>query len=244
MARRSTDRISVRVQTPQAFRFQALVEAYDQWTGASPTDESTVMRAAGHEVAVVEGDPMLDKLTTAADLARAEAWTQSQLVPRTGLGFDVHAFAGDGPLMMGGIAIPHDRGLAGHSDADVVLHSITDALLGRGRAWRYRPAFSAQRSPVEGRGQQHLPCPRRRSRASRRRDDRLRRLHRDLRGAQGRPASRRHAIAGSRDIGNCAGVGQHQGNDHRAAWASPAGGEGIAAQAVANVRVPPSRPAP
>lgn len=53
-----------------------------------------------------------------------------RLVPRTGLGFDVHAFAGDGPIMMGGISIPCERGLAGHSDADVVLHSITDALLG------------------------------------------------------------------------------------------------------------------
>jgi 2-C-methyl-D-erythritol 4-phosphate cytidylyltransferase/2-C-methyl-D-erythritol 2,4-cyclodiphosphate synthase len=52
------------------------------------------------------------------------------MVPRTGIGFDVHAFAGEGPVMMGGIAIPHRRGLAGHSDADVVLHAITDALLG------------------------------------------------------------------------------------------------------------------
>lgn len=120
----------VRVQTPQAFRLSSLVEAYAQWSGAGPTDESTVLRAAGREVVVVEGDPALEKLTTAADWQRAEAWLNSRLVPRTGLGFDVHAFAGDGPVMMGGIAVPHDRGLAGHSDADVVLHSITDALLG------------------------------------------------------------------------------------------------------------------
>jgi 2-C-methyl-D-erythritol 4-phosphate cytidylyltransferase/2-C-methyl-D-erythritol 2,4-cyclodiphosphate synthase len=120
----------VRVQTPQAFRFRSLVETYAQWNGSSPTDESTVLRAAGREVAVVDGDPMLEKLTTAADWQRAEAWLNAQLVPRTGLGFDVHAFAGEGPIMMGGIAVPNDRGLAGHSDADVVLHSITDALLG------------------------------------------------------------------------------------------------------------------
>ena len=120
----------VRVQTPQAFRFSSLVEGYALWTGPSPTDESTVMRAAGREVAIVEGDPMLEKLTTATDWQRAEAWLASKLVPRTGLGFDVHAFAGDGPIMMGGIEIAHDRGLAGHSDADVVLHAITDALLG------------------------------------------------------------------------------------------------------------------
>lgn len=120
----------VRVQTPQAFHFRSLAETYAQWNGPSPTDESTVLRAAGREVAVVDGDSMLEKLTTAADWQRAEAWLNSQLVPRTGLGFDVHAFAGDGPIMMGGIAVPHDRGLAGHSDADVVLHAITDALLG------------------------------------------------------------------------------------------------------------------
>jgi 2-C-methyl-D-erythritol 4-phosphate cytidylyltransferase/2-C-methyl-D-erythritol 2,4-cyclodiphosphate synthase len=120
----------VRVQTPQAFRFRSLVETYAQWSGPGPSDESTVMRAAGREVAVVEGDPMLEKLTTAADWQRAEAWYNLRLVPRTGLGFDVHAFGGDGPIMMGGVAVPHERGLAGHSDADVVLHSITDALLG------------------------------------------------------------------------------------------------------------------
>ena len=120
----------VRVQTPQAFRFQKLVEAYGGWTGPSPTDESTVMRTAGFTVAVVDGDPALEKLTTAADWARAETLLHSRFVPRTGMGFDVHAFASDGPIMMGGIEIPHERGLAGHSDADVVLHSITDALLG------------------------------------------------------------------------------------------------------------------
>jgi len=89
-----------------------------------------VLRAAGREVAVVLGDPMLEKLTTAADWQQAEALLNARLVSRTGLGFDVHAFAGEGPVMIGGVAIPHDRGLAGHSDADVVLHAITDALLG------------------------------------------------------------------------------------------------------------------
>ncbi len=120
----------VRVQTPQAFRLRELIETYAQWRGPSPTDESTVVRAAGLRVALVEGDPMLDKLTTEADWARAEQMLAARLTPRTGLGFDVHAFAGEGPVMMGGIAVPHDRGLAGHSDADVVLHAITDALLG------------------------------------------------------------------------------------------------------------------
>jgi len=119
-----------RVQTPQAFRLDALRTAYDRWTGASPTDETTVVRAAGMRVAAVEGDPALEKITTASDFHRAEQWLAGRLIPRTGMGFDVHAFSGEGPIMLGGIAVPHSRGLAGHSDADVVLHAITDAILG------------------------------------------------------------------------------------------------------------------
>ncbi|MEO6225028.1 MAG: 2-C-methyl-D-erythritol 2,4-cyclodiphosphate synthase [Sphingomicrobium sp.] len=121
-----------RVQTPQAFRLAELRSAYEQWDGPSPTDETTVFRAAGMKVAPVEGDPALDKLTTPADFERASQWLAGRFAPRTGTGFDVHGFAGEGPLMLGGIEVPHPRGLAGHSDADVVLHAITDALLGAG----------------------------------------------------------------------------------------------------------------
>jgi 2-C-methyl-D-erythritol 4-phosphate cytidylyltransferase/2-C-methyl-D-erythritol 2,4-cyclodiphosphate synthase len=120
----------VRVQTPQAFRLDALKAAYGRWSGPSPTDETTVVAAAGMRVAAVEGDAGLEKLTLPGDFDRAEPWLAGRLSPRTGMGFDVHAFAGEGPLMLGGIEVPHDRGLAGHSDADVVLHAITDALLG------------------------------------------------------------------------------------------------------------------
>ena len=121
----------VRVQTPQAARTDALRSAYSTWSAPSPpTDETSVLTAAGMTVATVAGSPELDKITTAGDLARAERWLAGAMVPRTGMGFDVHAFGGDGPLMLGGVAIPHDRGLSGHSDADVVLHAITDALLG------------------------------------------------------------------------------------------------------------------
>jgi 2-C-methyl-D-erythritol 4-phosphate cytidylyltransferase/2-C-methyl-D-erythritol 2,4-cyclodiphosphate synthase len=122
----------VRVQTPQAFRADALRRAYAAWSGAPPTDETTVVRAAGMQVAAVAGDPALEKITSPADFERAEQWLASRMIPRTGMGFDVHAFAGEGPVMLGGIAVPHSRGLAGHSDADVVLHAITDALLGAG----------------------------------------------------------------------------------------------------------------
>lgn len=120
----------VRVQTPQAFRLGALRSAYELWSGPAPTDETTVVRAAGMRVAAVEGDPALEKLTLPADFDRAEQWLAGRLSPRTGMGFDVHAFCGEGPIMLGGIEVPHNRGLAGHSDADVVLHAITDALLG------------------------------------------------------------------------------------------------------------------
>ena len=120
----------VRVQTPQAFRVEALLSAIEKSGTSKPTDESSVLVAAGLRVATVAGDPMLDKLTSEADFARAEAMSAGTLATRIGQGFDVHAFAGDGPIMMGGIAVPHERGLAGHSDADVVLHAITDALLG------------------------------------------------------------------------------------------------------------------
>jgi 2-C-methyl-D-erythritol 4-phosphate cytidylyltransferase/2-C-methyl-D-erythritol 2,4-cyclodiphosphate synthase len=120
----------VRVQTPQAFRLDALREAYERWSGPAPTDETSVVRAAGMSVAAVAGDAALGKLTTPADFRRAEEWLAARLIPRTGTGFDVHAFGGDGPVMLGGIAVPHPRGLFGHSDADVVLHAITDALLG------------------------------------------------------------------------------------------------------------------
>ena len=119
-----------RVQTPQAFQLAALRSAYAQWSGPSPTDETTVVRAAGMTVAAVAGDPALEKLTLPSDFVRAEQWLAGRLIPRTGMGFDVHAFAGDGPILLGGIEIPHERGLAGHSDADVALHAITDALLG------------------------------------------------------------------------------------------------------------------
>ena len=120
----------LRVQTPQAFHVEVLIYAYEEAGRAPATDESTVMLAAGLKVATVEGDPMLEKLTTPADWERAEAILASRLISRTGMGYDVHAFAGEGPIMLGGIAIPHSRGLAGYSDADVVLHAITDALLG------------------------------------------------------------------------------------------------------------------
>jgi 2-C-methyl-D-erythritol 4-phosphate cytidylyltransferase/2-C-methyl-D-erythritol 2,4-cyclodiphosphate synthase len=117
----------VRVQTPQAFRFEPIRGAHAAWPGGEATDDAQVARAAGLSVVIVEGDPALEKLTWEADFRRAEA---ARLVPRVGFGFDVHAFAAGGELWLGGVLIAHDKGLAGHSDADVVLHALTDAILG------------------------------------------------------------------------------------------------------------------
>jgi 2-C-methyl-D-erythritol 4-phosphate cytidylyltransferase/2-C-methyl-D-erythritol 2,4-cyclodiphosphate synthase len=120
-----------RVQTPQAFDMAAIRAAHAAWDPArEATDDAQIARAAGLTVAMVEGSPSLDKLTYPADFAAAERRLAAMMIPRTALGFDVHGFTeGDG-LWIGGIRIPHGRALAGHSDADVGLHALTDALLG------------------------------------------------------------------------------------------------------------------
>jgi 2-C-methyl-D-erythritol 4-phosphate cytidylyltransferase/2-C-methyl-D-erythritol 2,4-cyclodiphosphate synthase len=121
----------VRVQTPQAFRFESILAAHRSWGGATEaTDDAQVARAAGGPVVMVPGDQMLEKLTYEEDFERAEQRLNSTLVTRTGLGFDVHALAEGEDLWLGGLLIPHSKGLKGHSDADVVLHALTDALLG------------------------------------------------------------------------------------------------------------------
>jgi 2-C-methyl-D-erythritol 4-phosphate cytidylyltransferase/2-C-methyl-D-erythritol 2,4-cyclodiphosphate synthase len=91
------------------------------------------MRAMGHRVEIVPASSQNIKVTTADDFAMVEAMIKTQKETRTAMGFDVHAFEkehGERKLMLGGLEIPHDFALTGHSDADVVLHAITDALLG------------------------------------------------------------------------------------------------------------------
>ncbi len=114
-----------RVQTPQAFRYADILAAHRSWSGASNAgDDAQVLRAAGGEVALVQGDERLAKLTFAEDFVTATP------AIRTGMGYDVHRLAEGEELWLGGIRIEHDKGLAGHSDADVALHAIVDALLG------------------------------------------------------------------------------------------------------------------
>ncbi len=120
----------VRVQTPQAFQFEAILAAHRSWSGGEATDDAQIARAAGFKVAMVAGDAALEKLTYEADFARAEAMLAANSLTCTGMGFDVHAFGPGTSLWLGGIEIVYERGLVGHSDADVVLHALTDALLG------------------------------------------------------------------------------------------------------------------
>ncbi|MGU3493180.1 bifunctional 2-C-methyl-D-erythritol 4-phosphate cytidylyltransferase/2-C-methyl-D-erythritol 2,4-cyclodiphosphate synthase [Xanthobacteraceae bacterium A53D] len=121
------------VQTPQAFRFDALLAAHRAAAEAGRTDftdDGAVMEWAGHRVATFAGDPSNVKLTSADDLARAARALADLPDVRTGTGFDVHAFGPGDHVMLGGHPIPFDKGLDGHSDADVGLHALTDAVLG------------------------------------------------------------------------------------------------------------------
>lgn len=129
------DRATLRaVQTPQAFRFAPLRAAHAAAAAAGVetlTDDAAVMEWAGHAVATFDGEATNVKLTTPEDMARAAATAFAELPDvRTGTGFDVHAFGPGDHVMLGGVAIPHGAGLMGHSDADVGLHALTDALLG------------------------------------------------------------------------------------------------------------------
>jgi 2-C-methyl-D-erythritol 4-phosphate cytidylyltransferase / 2-C-methyl-D-erythritol 2,4-cyclodiphosphate synthase len=120
----------VRVQTPQAFRFGEVLAAHRTWADEAATDDAQMLRAAGHEVALVEGHASLDKITHRQDFARAEALLGRATISRTGSGYDVHRLEAGEELWLCGVRVPHDRGLSGHSDADVGLHALTDALLG------------------------------------------------------------------------------------------------------------------
>ena len=117
-----------RVQTPQAFRFDAVRRAHVEWTGEEPTDDAQMVRKLGGSVVLVQGDAMLEKVTWPADFAAAEARIGWET--RTATGFDVHRLADGEELWLGGVRIPHHQGLSGHSDADVALHALTDAVLG------------------------------------------------------------------------------------------------------------------
>lgn len=122
------------IQTPQAFRFELILAAHRKAALAGVgdlTDDAAVAEFAGYRVHVFAGEESNMKITTSEDFARAEAKLFAALAEiRTGQGYDVHAFGPGSHVWLGGIRLEHDRGLIGHSDADVLCHAMTDALLG------------------------------------------------------------------------------------------------------------------
>lgn len=123
-----------RAQTPQAFPYAALLAAHlaAKLAGGPPAlDDAEVFRRAGGKVRLVPSTPENFKITTAADLARAERLLEARMSDiRVGHGFDVHRFCPGDHVTLCGVAIPHDHGLEGHSDADVGLHALADAIYG------------------------------------------------------------------------------------------------------------------
>ncbi len=121
------------VQTPQAFRFDVLLKAHRSAAtqkGLDFTDDAAIAEWAGHPVHVFDGELGNLKLTTAADFATARESSMGASETRTGIGYDVHAFEAGEAIILGGVTLPHSHQLSGHSDADVVLHAITDAIFG------------------------------------------------------------------------------------------------------------------
>ena len=120
-----------RIQTPQAFHFDVICGAHDQWdTQAEATDDARMAMAAGYDVAIVAGDERLSKYTFASDFDSDAPHSCVMQMFRTGTGYDVHRLVRGEELWLCGIQIDHDMGLSGHSDADVALHALTDAILG------------------------------------------------------------------------------------------------------------------
>lgn len=127
------DRSQLRtVQTPQGARLSMLMGAYGHLgeRAALATDEAGLLEMAGHSVHTVEGDRDNLKVTEPGDLARARARYSATRERRTGFGYDVHTLVENRDLWLGGVLVPHSRGLLGHSDADVLIHAVCDAILG------------------------------------------------------------------------------------------------------------------
>ena len=119
-----------RAQTPQAFRYGALLAAHRSVGGGVATDDAALLEAMGKPVTIVPGSEDNIKLTYAEDLPRLERLMMAQMIPRVGTGYDVHVLEAGRPLVLCGVAVPHERGLAGHSDADVGIHALCDAIYG------------------------------------------------------------------------------------------------------------------
>ncbi|MCF7700227.1 bifunctional 2-C-methyl-D-erythritol 4-phosphate cytidylyltransferase/2-C-methyl-D-erythritol 2,4-cyclodiphosphate synthase [Loktanella sp. M215] len=118
-----------RAQTPQGFHTAAILAAHAAYEGVA-ADDVAVARAAGLDVSIVRGDEDNLKITHAEDFARAERLLGGRMDIRLGNGYDVHRFGPGEHVMLCGVRVPHGRGLQGHSDADVGMHAVTDAIYG------------------------------------------------------------------------------------------------------------------
>ena len=121
------------VQTPQVFRRNLLIQAYEfaETNNITATDDASLVEALGHPVAVVEGERDNIKITTPDDIQRAQVILgHAEPTIRVGMGYDVHQLVQGRALILGGVTIPFELGLLGHSDADVLVHAVMDALLG------------------------------------------------------------------------------------------------------------------
>lgn len=118
-----------RAQTPQAFRFD-LLRGLHLRAGEGATDDAAILEAAGHAVALVPGSEDNIKLTYPEDVVRLDRILSPTLLPRVGTGFDVHVLERGRRLVLCGVEVPHEAGLAGHSDADVGIHALCDAIYG------------------------------------------------------------------------------------------------------------------
>jgi 2-C-methyl-D-erythritol 4-phosphate cytidylyltransferase/2-C-methyl-D-erythritol 2,4-cyclodiphosphate synthase len=119
-----------RAQTPQGFAFPAIREAHERFAGSNATDDISLAERAGLKIAAVTGEETNFKVTTAQDFDMAERLLAASGETRTGMGFDVHRFVPGDHFWLCGVRIPHEQGLEGHSDADAGLHALTDAILG------------------------------------------------------------------------------------------------------------------
>ena len=136
-----------RAQTPQGFHYSAILAAHRAASDAEAADDVAIARAAGLSVAITRGDERNLKITTPEDFTRAEQLLESQMDIRTGNGFDVHKFGPGDHVWLCGVKVPHTHALVGHSDADVGMHAVTDAIygaLGRGDIGQHFPPSDPQ----------------------------------------------------------------------------------------------------
>lgn len=228
-----------RAQTPQGFRFPEILAAHRAVAGQELTDDAAVLEHAGLAVAIVPGSEENIKITTNEDMDRAAERLMSHGETRVGTGFDVHHFVPGDHVMIGGVRVPHDRSLEGHSDADVALHALTDAILGAiaaGDIGRHFPPSDPQwKGAASSKFLAHAAALAAKAGAAI--------VHVDVTVICEKPKISLHAAAMTASIASILGIEEGRVSV-KGTTTDKLGftgrGEGIAAQAVATVRMPAS----